>query len=210
MVAIAAIKEAEPVVVNLHGVSWRFYEELLKGLGERRMFVTYDKGNLEIMSPLPIHERYKETITYWIHVIAEEKQINIVPGGSSTFKDRTLEKGIEPDACFWIANQEAVTDKDEIDLRKDPPPDLAIEINHTSSSINRERIYAALRIPELWRYDGESLRVSILKRGVYVSARKSPSFPFLPLDEFKKFLKKPAGLQRIDWVARFRAWVREL
>ncbi|MCY3022142.1 MAG: Uma2 family endonuclease [Planctomycetota bacterium] len=202
-------KAAHSVV--LHGVSWKLYEALVDELSEQHVFLTYDRGTLEIMSPLPKHEYYKKVLGRWIELLGIELGLNVRGGGSTTFRRENLERGLEPDECFWIASEAVIRDKIDLDFTVDPPPDLAIEIDVTSRLLDRQSIYAALGVPELWRCDGASLRVYVLQpRGTYRLSNKSPSFPSLPLGEFHAFLHKPAGMSEGEWVRTFRRWARKL
>ncbi len=203
-----AIEQAESRVV-LHGVSWELYERLLKQVEEQHVRLTYDEGELEIMSPMHRHEYYKVIIGRWVFVLAEELSLNFKQLGSMTFRRQDLAKGLEPDDCFWLANEPAVRDKLDYDPMADPPPDLALEIDITSSSLDREGIYAALGVRELWRYNGKAFRVFHLNRKKYVKKNKSLNFPYLPLDEFEQFFERPKGITEGEWVKRFRTWVRK-
>ena len=117
-----------------------------------------------------------------IEMLTFELDIPILGGGSTTFKHKELLRGLEPDECYWIANESVVRGKLEVDLTCDPPPDLAVEIDVTISSLNRQSIYAARGVPELWRFDGKTLRVHELQpNGEYAHLNTSPAFPFLPL-----------------------------
>ena len=198
-----------PRPLLLHGISWKLYDALVDELAEQHVFMTYDRGELEFMSPLYEHEHYKGVIGRLIWVLAEEWGININYGGSTTFRRDDLERGLEPDECYWIANEPAIRDKLKIDLSKDPPPDLAVEIETTSKLLDRESIYAALGVPELWRFDGQSLRVFVLgPDGKYLPSDKSLSFPALPLAEFQAYFHRPAGTPEIEWIKTFRQWAR--
>lgn len=200
-----------PGCLLLYGVSWKLYNALVEELAEEHVFMTYDRGKLEFMSPLPKHEFNKNVIHDWITFIAAEMRMNVRSGGNTTFWREDLERGLEPDDCFWIANAAAIRDKIDLDLRVDPPPDLVVEIETTRRLLVRESIYAVLGVPELWRFDGQTLRVFVLGQdGKYRQNDKSPSFPFLPLDKFQTFLHKPAGMPESDWVEAFRQWVRSL
>jgi len=86
-------------------------------------------------------------------------------GGSTTFRRRDLEAGIEPDRCFYIQNQPALRGKRTLDLSIDPPPDLAIEVEISERLLDRVGIYERLGVPELWRNDGKRSRVMLLGRG---------------------------------------------
>ena len=137
--------------VLLEDVSLQEFEAILSELGEHRAArVAYDNGILEIMTPLPEHERNKETISDLVKALLEELDIEFLPLGSTTFKNKLMKKGIEPDNCFSIQNEAAVRGKDRLDLTVDPPPDLALEIDVTSRT--HPNIYEALKVPELWRF----------------------------------------------------------
>jgi Uma2 family endonuclease len=194
----------------LHNVSWQEYEIFLKVLGDRPIRVTYDRGNLELMAPPYVHERLKWVIGQLIVILALELNLRFAGGGSTTFRREDVERGLEPDQCFYFGHEPLVRGKQEIDLTVDPPPDLAIEIDITSSSLNRMGIYAALRVPELWRFDGQALRVYQLQAdGLYVLCERSMVFPFLPLDEIVRLLHQSDRMDDLSLLQSFRAWVRE-
>lgn len=148
--------------VVLRGVSWTTYQALSRDLeAEPGKRLTYDQGTLEIMVPLPSHEGYKKLTGRLVEVTTEEMETEIRSLGSTTWSREDLRKGLEADQCYYIQNELAVRGKSEIDLAIDPPPDLAIEIDITSSSVDRLGIYAVLGVPEVWRYDGESLTIIV-------------------------------------------------
>ena len=119
--------------VLLSNVSWQEFEAILKDLGEHRSSrVAYDKGTLEIMTPLPEHETNKVLIGDLVKILLEELDIKFWPLGSTTFKNEEMVKGIEPDDCFYIQNEAAVRGKKRLNLTVDPPPDLVLEIDVTS------------------------------------------------------------------------------
>ncbi|MCC3445504.1 MAG: Uma2 family endonuclease, partial [Microcoleus sp. PH2017_03_ELD_O_A] len=135
----------------LENISWRTFETLLKEIGDKRGYrIAYDEGMLEIMTPSYLHESYKLQFHRFIFILAEELDIEIKSVGSTTLKLKNTKKGIEPDSCYYIQNEAAVRDTQELDLETAPRPDLAIEIDITSSSINKFAIYSALGVPELW------------------------------------------------------------
>lgn len=195
----------------LRGVSWATYEALLADLGGRPIRLSYDAGELELMSPSGEHDRLKHRFGRLVTALTEELDIPVDGCGSATLRRGDVNKGLEPDEGFYIRNEPRVRGKIAIDLDVDPPPDLVIEIEIASSSVDREGIYAALGVPELWRHDGESLRVFRLRPdGVaYEPAEVSPSFPFLPLREFEGFIRPRPGEDQTSWSKRFRAWVRD-
>src|SRR5262249_35357138 len=140
----------------------------------------------------------------------EELGWNMVSYGSMTFKRRALKRGLEPDECYWIQNEPLMRHKDQVDLAVDPPPDLVIEIDWTRSALDRQSIYEAMRVPEVWRYNGQVLRVDLLGAdGKYVEGQVSGAFPFLPISEVERFMGMRKTLAETDLARQFRAWVRD-
>src|SRR5690349_10860660 len=142
----------------LRNVSWKTYEHLLADFAESRSpRLAYDRGTLEIMSPLPEHEELSHDLAMLVEIAAEARDLHIRGLGSTTFKRKDLKQGFEPDACFYIQNAEKMRGRARVDLAIDPPPDLVIEIEHSRSSINKLSIYAQIGVPEVWRHTGERL-----------------------------------------------------
>lgn len=200
--------DLEIVPALLHDISWRLYEELLQATEDQHIRMTYDRGDLELMSPLPRHEKYKVLVRILIEELARELDMDIVCFGSMTCKREDLVRGLEPDECYYIAKAKVMWKKLDIDFSIDPPPDLAVEIDVTSNSLDRHGIYAALGVPELWRYNGSTLRVYHLIKGKYVLKKKSSAFPHVPIDGFESFIKTWDSFSQREWLDKFREWVR--
>ena len=195
--------------VIFENTSWQEFETILNELGERRSSrVAYNNGKLEIMTPLPEHETNKKIISYFVEILLEEFELEFWPLGSTTFKTKSMGKGIEPDDCFYIKNEALVRGKKRLDLSTDPPPDLAIEIDLTSTS-NLE-IYAALKVTELWRFENGKLEINLLEENKYIVSEYSPTFPNLPLSEkIPEYLERCQKEGRNKTMKAFRSWVRE-
>jgi Uma2 family endonuclease len=195
--------------LRLSCIPWKTYVTYSDDLGPRHIRVTYDQGEMEVMTLSPKHGRKKTRLARMVEALTEEMETDIAGLGSMTCRREDSLRGLEPDECFWIQNERAVRDRDQIDLEVDPPPDLAIEVEISRSSMDRMAIYAALRVPEVWRWDGTTLRVCLLTPdGTYRQSNRSRSFPFLPLDQFATFLTK-TGVSETQLVRSFRKWVRE-
>ncbi len=194
----------------LHDIDWEGYQSLLKILGDRPVRVTYDRGTLELMTPLPIHERYKSLFGRLIETLTEELDLDLYSFGSTTLGREVLDRGLEPDECFYISNARKIRDSKNIDLEFDPPPDLAIEIDITSNSGRRLSIYSALKIPEVWQFDGEILTVLRLQDdGSYRISERSEELPFLPMPDIAAFIRDYQPGTDTQWAKAFRRWVRE-
>jgi Uma2 family endonuclease len=194
-------------IIHLSGISWNTYETLLAELSDRRLRLTYNRGNLEIMSPSPEHERFKKVSGRFVETMAEELNIPIEPLGSTTFKRPKL-SGAEPDECFYIRNIGVVRGKKRLDLAEDPAPDLVVEIDVTSSSHNRLQVYADLGIAEVWIYNGESLVIQQLQNGIYITSQTSQFFANISITEIAKFVQQAGTMDYLELVKSFRTWVR--
>jgi Uma2 family endonuclease len=194
--------------VLLQGISWQEFETILEELGDRRAArVAYDHGVLEIMTPLPEHEDGKEIIGDLLKALLEELDIEFRTLGSTTFKNQQMAQGIEPDQCFYIRNEALIRGKKRLDLRFDPPPDLALEIDITSRT--HPSIYETLKVPELWRFDRGRLQINVLRTGKYEVVSESPTFPRLPLIEvIPSYLRQSETIGRNATMKAFRQWVR--
>jgi Uma2 family endonuclease len=201
--------ERPPERFVLRDVGWTGYQTLLKMVENRRVRVTYHRGDVELMAPLSIHERYKSLIGRMIDTTTEELEIQVVAVGSTTFNSEELDCGLEPDECYYLTNARQVRDWKRVDLNVDPPPDLAVEVDITSSSINRQGIYANLRVPENWRFDGDTLTVLLLdQERNYIPSETSAAFPFVSMNELASFLWGYASGDDTRWGRTFREWVR--
>ncbi len=194
----------------LHDIAWRQYETLLQALEQHHLRLTYNQRSLEIMTLSPEHEGYKSLLRLFIQVLAEEFNVPVKNLGSTTFRRQDVEQGLEADECYYIQNWPRVRGKKRIDLTVDPPPDLVVEIDVTHSSLDRLQIYASLRVPEVWRYDGETLQVYRLDSdGRYEKCDRTPTFPAVPLDELARFVRQGQTEDDAGVVRAFRAWLRE-
>ena len=193
----------------LEDVSWQQLEGILAELGESRAArLSYSNGRLEIMVPLPEHEKAKEIIGDMVKILLEERQIAFESLGSTTLKNERMIQAVEPDACFYIQNQGAVIGKNRLDMSVDPPPDLAIEIDLTSRT--QLENYQILGVPELWRYARRGLQINVLQAGRYVESDFSPTFPDIPMLELiNRYVQHSQVAGRTQAIQAFRSWVRE-
>jgi Uma2 family endonuclease len=204
---VATLLTAPAEIIHLSGISWQTYETLLKELDHRRLRLTYNRGNLEIMAPSPEHELSKTLMGRFVETLAEESEIQIYPLGSTTFK-RPEVSGAEPDECFYIRRIGAVRGKKRLDLNEDPAPDLVVEIDVTSNSQNRLQVYADLGVAEVWIYNGESLVIQQLQNGIYITSQTSQFFLNVPIPAIAEFLQQAATMDYLELVKAFRSWVR--
>jgi Uma2 family endonuclease len=196
--------------VVFYNISWQHFENLLIDLGESRSArIAYIDGTLEIMTPLPEHEYYKETISDSIKDIAEILGKNYQSLGSTTWKKELRQAVVEPDNCFYFQNEAKIRGKLTFDLNQDPPPDLALEIDLTSKSLNRFPIYARLGVPEIWCYDRGKIKIYQLQNEDYIEVEKSLVFPNIKVQELPKILETYRRQGRLEIRQAVRNWVKE-
>lgn len=206
---MVAIVEKPLQQMVLSGITWETYEKILDEMGESHQRVTYDNGDLEFMTLSLEHEGYGRWIGRLIFFVAMEMQIRLRTGGSTTLKQSLRKKGLEPDESFWIMHEPEMRGKKRWNALADPPPDLAVEIDITSSWLDRLGIYAALKVPEVWRFDGKALKVLILgANGKYREKAKSLAFPTLPMKDFARFVTKLDTADEVTLSQEFTAWLR--
>jgi Uma2 family endonuclease len=195
----------------LDNVDWETYKRFLRLFAERPGYrLTYDRGVLEIMSPRSDHESDSYLLGRFVDTLTDELAIRVRAGRSTTFRRRRKKRGIEPDNSYWIANESKVRGKRIIDLRTDPPPDLAIETDVTHSSLDRMGVYATLGVPEVWRLEGDVMAFQVLQpNGKYAAVAHSAAFPFVTPADLMRFLALSATQDDTTIVGQFRAWVRQ-
>jgi Uma2 family endonuclease len=195
--------------VILPGVSWSTYEALLADMQDSHAaHFAYAQGMLEIMAPSHEHESIKHDIALLVEILAEEMEIDVHGGGSTTFRREDLAKGFEPDKCFYIRHVELVRGKKQIDLTNDPPPDLVIDI--TSPAPRKFSIFSALGIPEVWRYDGARVTIFTLSGSEYLERPESATLPKVTSAILTEFLDASRQTKRTAWLRQIRAWVRSV
>lgn len=198
-----------PDRVILKHISWQTYQSLLLDFErEPAMRLTYNLGTLEIRMPLAPHETYKKILGRLIEAATEELNLEIRSLGSLTCNREDLAKGLEPDQCYYIQNESMVRGVEQIDLGRLPPPDLAVEIDITSSSLDRFAIYADLQVPEIWRYDGQLLVIYGLTGNEYIMLDRSVALPLLKTADILRFLSLSASIGENNLVKQFRQWLR--
>jgi Uma2 family endonuclease len=128
--------------------------------------------------------------------------------GTLTLEREDLTRAVEPDACFYIQNEACIRGR-TIDLSRDPPPDLVIESDYTHSSLNKHPIYAALGVPEIWRYRKQQLEVYLLGEGGYQRSSQSLAFPMLPIEALPQWIERSQTMGQRAMIRQFRKQIQE-
>ena len=210
MDAIAHLPAGGSLILN--DVPWEEYEELLSDLGEGyAVRIAYDRGRLEIMSPTARHEMYKDLLLRLVDSLAETKEdLVLETRGSTTFKEKQLLQGAEPDTCFYVENAKRIIGKGDIDLAKDPPPDIIVEVDVSHQSTGKLSFYSAIGVPEIWRYDERQVRILHLVDGRYVEMPSSLTFPVLTDKVLTDALEQSKTEGQSAALRTFRQWLKEI
>jgi len=196
--------------VLLHNLSWRTFETLIDELGETRSSrLTYHQGELEIMAPASNHEQANRMIEGLVVVLLEELDLEFKRTGSFTCKRDDLERGAEPDSCYYIQHEAQVRNKAPIDLNRDPPPDLVVEVEYSQSALPKLQLYAAMGVPEFWRYDGDKLYMYQLIAGTYEQCQHSLAFSQINVAKISDFLEDGKQHGELKMTKSFRHWVKK-
>ncbi len=206
MTAVSILQQQHIV---LH-VTWEGYVSIGEALRDQPVRMTYHQGALEIMTLSLEHEWVKKLIARLLECFFLEMEIEVHSGGSTTFKRELLDGGLEADECYWIQHEEQIRGKSDYHQDDDPPPDLALEVEISRGIIKRLPIYAALKFPEIWRYDEQAIEVLLLdSRGQYKPSASSKALPMLPVAELARFLELRHSVSETQVVRQFRDWVRQ-
>jgi Uma2 family endonuclease len=198
-------------VVTFHNVSWEEYEQLIEELGEvRGLRVSYNEGTLEIMTVSSEHESYAAFINLLIGHLSFRLPINIRFFGSATMRTKKKKKGSEPDACFYVQSAPAIANRIQIDFAADPPPDVVVEVDIHHDSRDKFSIYAALGVPEIWRYDGHELTIHHFQEDQYVQVERSLALPMLSGVALTDFLARLPEDGESQTLVAFDEWLQSL
>ena len=196
-------------VITFHGVSWEEYEELLAQVGEASgLRLSFDEGTLEVMSLSPEHENYARFLEKLLAIVSLRLRLNMRSFGSTTIRKRKRDKGKEPDACFYVQNAATIGNKLQLDFATDPPPDIAVEVDISHDSLNKFRIYAALGVPEIWRFDGYALTIYHLEENEYQPRARSRALPLLGSSRLTNYLTRLSQDGEFQTLLAFDEWLQ--
>lgn len=202
----AVLNPTEQKVIIEH-VSWQTYERLLTDLADRSApRLTYDCGVLEIMSPTSRHEELNHNLALIVTILAATLDLDVRNLGSTTFRREDLNRGFEPDSCFYIEHEAAVRGIAKLDLNHDPPPDLVIEINITSGSLDKFPIYRQVGVPEIWRYDSHRLTIFHLLSDEYQARESSRAFREIKAADLAQLLQASLSQPSTQWLTSLQDW----
>ena len=195
--------------VVLSGITWGTYERLLAEHGDRSgTRFTYDAGELEIVVGSFEHEEINRITADVFAAIADELGVDFVNAGSTTLKREDLNRGLEPDTCFYVGRASHVRGRERIELPSDPAPDLVVATDMTNPSLDKMAIYSAMGVREVWRYVREGFRIFALEGDAYEPRSESSILPGLTAVLVSKAIHEARTEPRQVWLGRLREWAR--
>jgi Uma2 family endonuclease len=205
----------EGASVTFQHVSWDEYEELLERVGEAPgLRISYDNGSLQVMTISSEHEKYASFISSLVTVIRLRLRIDILGFGSATMRKRKRKKGNEPDGCFYVQTASLIGNRIQLDFETDPPPDIAVEIDVHHDSRSKFPIYAALGVPEIWRYDGRTMTIHHLAKDTteresgYVEQATSTGLPMLTAQTLTEMIERMRSEGELTALLAFDDWLQ--
>jgi Uma2 family endonuclease len=175
----------------IHGVSWDQYLALRDTLEDHALRMTYAEGTLELVSPSLHHERIKKALARLLETYALARDVPLHCGGATTFRHHAAERGLEPDECYWVG-------QDEGDY-----PHLVIEVALPRGLVDKLASYATMRVREVWMWRGGRLEFHVLGPEGYSVAPRSTLLPELDVEDLARHARMPdqADATRAWWVA---------
>jgi Uma2 family endonuclease len=197
--------------VIFNSLTWDDYLVLSEQVGEtHRLRLSFNEGTLKVMSLSPTHEKYADFIKRLVSQLSFRLRLNILFFGSTTMCKRKAEKGNEPDACFYVQTAAAIGHRLELDFTVDPPPDVVVEVDIHNDSTTNDPIYAALGVPEIWRYDGKTTRVLLLHGETYQAAATSRALPMISAAVLTEYLERLRRDGEFAAILAFDEWLQTL
>ncbi len=189
----------------LENVAWSTYDALSEQRHGSVPRMTYDQGVLEMMSPMREHENIGCLIGRIVEAYSEVRNIEIISVASMTVKCPSLAKGFEPDESYYVTHAARVLNQTEMDFEVDPPPDLVVEVEMTSSAIEKLKLFAAMNVPEVWRHNGEHLTMYRLENAAYREIDSSVELPGLDARRVNEILLRRNSVGETKLIREFRA-----
>lgn len=198
-------------VATFPNVTWEEYEELLEQVGEaRHLRISYNSGVLKAMSVSLEHEKYADFFKSMMTIIRLRLRLNILFSGSATMRKKKKNKGSEPDAGFYVQTAAIVGNRLDLNFEVDPPPDIVVEVGIHHDSTRSDAIYAALGVPEIWRYDGVETTIYLLQGEAYVEAEVSRALPMLTAAVLTEYLRRMREDGEFAATLAFDEWLQTL
>ncbi len=207
------VREPDHRVV-IRDVDYAFYEQLVDSIPEWfHLHVDFDGKDLEVMSPSHTHEGSKRLLGRVVELFAEECEIPLRSASQTTWKRPEIARGLEADESYFFERGKldavAASKRRRVKgVAALPNPDLAIEVDISPSKVDRAGIYAAMQVPEVWRFDGVEVAIEQLGAdGRYHAALTSQFLP-VTTEQVRRWVVDEDSSDESAWARRMRVWAR--
>lgn len=199
-------------LVALEGIDWAGYAAMLRLRGEHSLpRMTYLDGRLSLVSPSYRHETLKKLLDYFIASALAGLGVPFLPAGSTTFRRKRKRGGVEADETYYIANRARIQGKAAVDLRIDPPPDLAVEVVVAHDADDAIEVYRRLGVPEVWICTpAEIVMLTLAEDGRYAEVESSAAVPGVRAAEVHSWINRPMEAGVTAWADEVRRWAAEV
>jgi len=195
---------ASKTSVVLNDVSWDFYLRTLEEVSTGTR-VTFDKGKMEIMSPVSYkHDNDKKIIARLLEIWCVDHDVRLSGCGNLTLIREDVQRGLEPDEAFYVLAQPPPPGTQELDLLIQEGPDLVLEVDITTRSIAKEPLYAEMGVQEIWFWNGQTLQVRIRNNGRFVDSPVSVLIPSFPVATLRAHLDQSNQVDQHDLIKAWR------
>jgi Uma2 family endonuclease len=201
--AFASTPHAEDRTV-LREITWETYVRLCDENQSRATQMAYFEGELEVMTVGWPHETAKGLISSVFGIAAEVLGVDFHDSGQHTFRHNRKKIGFEADLSYYVTNLDRMRGRTSVNLDKDPPPDLVVEVDISRNSERKLLMYSALGIREVWRCEGAEVRIYRLSGGEYKTTAKSAILPGVTAQLLTKLLTDGASTNRLAWFKQVR------
>ena len=202
--------------IVIRGVDRDLYNRLDAAIGEgQHIRLAYDGKDLELMTTGYVHERFKELFGSLMRALMLGLGVDFETAGQATWKSEDADRGLEADLSYYFDAEKMrvareLASRGRNDPTDYPHPDLAIEIDVSAPQVDRPGIYAALRVVEIWRFNGETAVIEHLRPdGSYAPAAASRFLPIGPA-EIRRWLVEEDSSNRLAWERRLNQWAMGL
>lgn len=208
--AVDFLVEGSSGRILLNNIPWDLYETFIDDFAEKPGWkLAYNGGTLEIMPPTPEHEEYSFSFHNFVLAYCEHFNIELEGRRSTTFRSKSLDKGVEPDECYYIQSVDKIIGED-IAAKEFPVPDVAVEVDISTESLDKFPIYSELKVSEVWIFNREKLTFYELRGGNYHQIENSLSMPKMNSKDLLKFLKLSNKKGQTSALREFRKWLTKI
>jgi Uma2 family endonuclease len=177
---VTTLKEQQFLLPGYY--TWEEFEKIEALMTSPSLRISYLDGYIHFMTLGEEHEMLKKAIAILLEAYFFELGINFIPVGSATRRSQEKGASFEPDESYYLGE-------------KKENPDLAIERNITSGSIDKLEKYKRFQITEVWFWENNQLSLYRLRDDNYEQISRSELLPEFNLNLFATCVLMPSILE---------------